>query len=1252
MTVHVDQRFLDAAVDSILCQEFHDLELVVVDDGTGLDAAFQALARRDPRIRIVTSPVNIGPAGAANLGIKAARSDIILRLDSDDIAEPTHVGRLVAALDEDPELGLVGNAVTLIDEAGHVIGAQRMPETDLEIRWTILFHAPFYQSAIAYRRSCFEAAGGYKVDQWISHDHYLWFGMLPFCRARNLVEPLTRYRANALGLSARHRRNARNRTHPIREALWARIGLTYDLYDDVFAYELTGFIRGDTIPVERRAAAYGKLLGVLRVFLAASRPFTRVDDAEAARQLAHGLVARVLASPPLRIKEMLRVCYLCWPLDRRAATGAAVSRLALGLRSRLQVTRRWLTRPRAIEAKRGVHGQPGTHPPTAARVDISGLFPIWASLLAARRNDTLDVLEIGSLEGRPPIFFLNHLNKCQLTCVDTFDGSPEHRRQKSSSQPRHPEDRLYVNPGEFGERVETIKAGAPQALASLAAAQRRFDLVHIDSGNRRTDVETDAGLSWPIVRDSGIVIFEHHEGDLRSGGPDRAGGGIDAFLSAIAGQYRELHRGHDLIIQKIATSGAKRSSLPTQGAPALRRAGARAPDKPGHEVEFVLIAEAGFLEAQALLLCKSIRCFAGAYSRSPITVVSPRRSGRPSSSTLRQFKQLGVEYLPIEVDSRGSQYGPSYKVRALAHVERRPGPPVIVQVDSDTLFIAEPDFSLGSCSAAARPVDVKGMCTTGAGDPFDMYWRDLCALVGVDYENIPVVQTTDGRDVVRASYNGGLIVSKRESGLFRQTENIFNRLIAAGMAPWSADRPAFMTGSGTHQGEATTFWGTSQAAFSLAAVAGSHRVRLLPETHNFPLHEIHPLTRPDPSRLVHIHYHGLFNTGSAEPNPILDGTLQLPAGIREWLQARLPLVEHPPSTARKPAGKRPKRKAILVLGMHRSGTSALGGTLNALGATGPKNLLDADLANPRGYWESGLLKLAHTDLLAAAGSTWHDWRQLDPQWLKSPAAEGHHHKIKAILTSEFADQPLFFVKDPRICRFVPLVSSILAEMEVEAVAFLPVRNPLEVALSLERRDGLSLPKSLLLWLRHVLEAEHHSRHMPRYFLRHEEVVTDWQQHLSRAAKATGVVWPTGLGKAQAEIEQFLTPDLHHQRATIEDLQNHPDVTPLVRTTYDILCAMAAGGDSPDLRHRLDLVRAKFDESCDVLGSAAVAEAERLRGELEARIAEHDARQGLKLEHASLLRDQSTLLAERNALLASHSWRLTAPLRWLRRRFGR
>ncbi len=312
-------------------------------------------------------------------------------------------------------------------------------------------------------------------------------------------------------------------------------------------------------------------------------------------------------------------------------------------------------------------------------------------------------------------------------------------------------------------------------------------------------------------------------------------------------------------------------------------------ERPVDTVEFVLIAEAGILEAQAILLCDSIRRFAGAYSQCPITVVSPRSGRRASLSTVRRLNELQAEYLPIEIDNCCPEYGPACRVHSVAHVARRPGPTVLVQLDSDTVFLSEPELSSTRSHAAARPVDLKGICTSGPDDPFDNYWRELCRLVGVDYEQLPIVETTVDRKMVRASYNAGLIAASRASGIFERTEDIFRRLVAARLKPWTSYGPTIQTGTGMLRGPATAYWGTSQVAFSLAAVAENRPVRLFPDTHNFPLHCLDQIQASTPAELVHIHYHWLFADPASAVNPLLTGTLDLPAEKFEWLKARLPL---------------------------------------------------------------------------------------------------------------------------------------------------------------------------------------------------------------------------------------------------------------------------------------------------------------------------------------------------------------------------
>src|SRR6516164_8769546 len=73
-------------------------------------------------------------------------------------------------------------------------------------------------------------------------------------------------------------------------------------------------------------------------------------------------------------------------------------------------------------------------------------------------------------------------------------------------------------------------------------------------------------------------------------------------------------------------------------------------------------------------------------------------------------------------------------------------------------------------------------------------------------------------------------------------------------------------------------------------------------------------------------------------------------------------------------------RAVIVLGMHRSGTSAVTRVVSLLGADLPKNLLPPSLTNELGYWESSDLMTIHDELLSSGGSKWDDWRAFNQDW--------------------------------------------------------------------------------------------------------------------------------------------------------------------------------------------------------------------------------------------------------------------------------
>src|SRR5262245_47754343 len=99
MTAYKDLRFFDEAVASVLAQDYQDFELIIVDDGSPDKSAFAGVEARDPRIRLLVNPMNLGTAAAANWGIAASTGEIISRLDADDAYQPTRLSRLVRELD-------------------------------------------------------------------------------------------------------------------------------------------------------------------------------------------------------------------------------------------------------------------------------------------------------------------------------------------------------------------------------------------------------------------------------------------------------------------------------------------------------------------------------------------------------------------------------------------------------------------------------------------------------------------------------------------------------------------------------------------------------------------------------------------------------------------------------------------------------------------------------------------------------------------------------------------------------------------------------------------------------------------------------------------------------------------------------------------------------------------------------------------------------------------------------------------------
>jgi hypothetical protein len=290
-------------------------------------------------------------------------------------------------------------------------------------------------------------------------------------------------------------------------------------------------------------------------------------------------------------------------------------------------------------------------------------------------------------------------------------------------------------------------------------------------------------------------------------------------------------------------------------------------------LRFVVCVEAGRLEDETVLLCESIRRFAGRFAQSPISAYRPREGEPLAEATRSRLADLGAELIDEPLNRDLVDYPLANKPYCLVHAEKNAAEDVLVLSDSDCVVVGEPgalELAAG-CDAAVRPVGRVSDGSTGPGHDNEAYWERLYELLGVSER--PFTETALRGKRIRAYWNTGLVVLRREAGVAAQWLEALKLLIEA---PHLPER-------GINHAEQLSLAGV------LAREPG--RTLTLPAPYNYRLTR-RPQMRDadaalDLSELVHIHYMRSFHVA---------GFLQ---GLRppfdpgseafRWLAERLPL---------------------------------------------------------------------------------------------------------------------------------------------------------------------------------------------------------------------------------------------------------------------------------------------------------------------------------------------------------------------------
>ncbi|WP_111431632.1 hypothetical protein [Rhodobacteraceae bacterium DSL-40] len=248
-----------------------------------------------------------------------------------------------------------------------------------------------------------------------------------------------------------------------------------------------------------------------------------------------------------------------------------------------------------------------------------------------------------------------------------------------------------------------------------------------------------------------------------------------------------------------------------------------------------------------------------------------------------------------------------------------------------------------------------------------------------------------------------------------------------------------------------------------------------------------------------------------------------------------------------------KNCAVLIIGMDRSGTSAIAAVSQIVGLHLGDQLIGPRKANPKGYFEDSRCVSINEELLAHLRHGRRNASTLPKGWKNNLAAKHAALRMANVIRRLSKKKP-FGLKDPRFCLTAPLWLRELGKNKFQTKVVLCVRNPLEVASSLEKRDGRNRTGSCLMWITHTLAALEASKDLERIIVEYPDLMSD--------PVGTGLrlktFFQTGTEISDQEKEKildFVDPALWKNRAEISG-ENYIETVAL-----DLYEAMRSGDES-------------------------------------------------------------------------------------------
>jgi len=227
------------------------------------------------------------------------------------------------------------------------------------------------------------------------------------------------------------------------------------------------------------------------------------------------------------------------------------------------------------------------------------------------------------------------------------------------------------------------------------------------------------------------------------------------------------------------------------------------------------------------------------------------------------------------------------------------------------------------------------------------------------------------------------------------------------------------------------------------------------------------------------------------------------------------------------------RKCVLVLGMHRSGTSLLTGMLNLMGVYLGKDLMSPNEFNPKGYFENFEIYRINEGILSKLKSSWDSMEELPSGWINRKELSPYKKKLKKIISEEFKFSNVFALKDPRICLLLPLYIHILGELKIEVRYIILKRKEIEIAESLRKRDKFSLFKSFRLFKKYEYNIIKYTHDKKKIEIDFDDIITNPKKIILLLREFLGLKLKID-EKFLKIIKNFVDPKLRHYSIDNQD----------------------------------------------------------------------------------------------------------------------